>query len=196
MLTAAKIFVPFLNELKQRIGVFFVAVFLLCSSCAQPPPPTAPEQTPAPPQSVADSLFLNKDFANALLVYQHDYETALTPEDRTSAFYGLACTQLILARTDSQTTEAIANLEKWDAERGDTPLTENHHLLIAAMKVQIERTQKRNLEQSQLSKQKNSVIANQKKKILQMGATLDNLQKQLQELEAIDETLQEKKKPL
>jgi hypothetical protein len=196
MSTHAKISVLILNAFKQRSGVFFAAVLLLCSSCAQPPPPAHPEQPATLPQSVAERFFLNNDFANALLEYERDYETALAPDNKASALYGLACTQLILARSDNQITEAIGNLEKWDTEKGNTPVTENRHLLVAAMKVQVERMQKKNLEHSHLTKQKNSVIANQRKKILQMGTTVDNLQKQLEELEAIDETLQEKKKPL
>ncbi len=191
------IYVPIVNALKPWGGVFLVAVCLLCSSCAQPPEPAAPpEPIIAPRQSVAETVFLNEDFAGALLEYEHDYETALAPEDRSSALYGLACTQLILANSDTQVAEALGNLEKWDSEKGDYPLSENHHLLIVALKVQLERMQKKNLEQAHLAKQKNSVITNQRKKIMQMSATVDNLQKQLEELEVIDETLQEKKKPL
>ena len=185
-----------MRTLKQRVTVFFFAVSLLCSSCAQPPQSAPPDPNEPQPQSVAETLFLNGDFTNALLQYEHDYETALAPEDRTSALYGLVCAQLILARSNSQMAEAISNLEKWDVEKGEAPLTENRRLFVVAMKVQVERMQKKNQEQAHLAKQKNSVIANQKKKITQMAATVDNLQKQLEELEAIDETLQEKRKPL
>lgn len=188
--------VPILEALNQRVTVFFFAVSLLCSSCAQPPQPAPPAPIEPMPQSVAETLFLNGDFANALLEYQHDYETALAPEDRTSALYGLVCAQLILARSNSQMAEAIGNLEKWDSEKGEAPFTENRHLFVVAMKVLVERMQKKNQEQANLARQKNSVIANQKKKITQMATTVDNLQKQLEELEAIDETLQEKRKPL
>ena len=187
--------VPISRELKQRVAVLFVAIALFCSSCAQPPQPTPPEPI-RPTTSVAEAFFLNEDFANALLEYEHDYETALAPEDRNQALYGLACTQLLLARSDSRMAEAIGNLEKWDGEKGDTPLTENRHLLVVALKVQGERIQRKNQEQVHLAKLKNTVIANQRKKISQMATTVDNLQKQLEELEVIDETLQEKKKPL
>lgn len=188
---------PILNALKLRFGIFFFAISMLCSSCAQPPAPDlpAPEELPSS-QSRADELFLKENYADALLEYEHDYETALAPEDQNQALYGLACTQLVLAYSDSQMTEAINNLEKWDDEKGDMPLTENHHLLVTAIKVQGQRILKIRQEQTHLAKQKNNVIANQRKKITQMASTVENLQKQLEELEAIDETLQEKKKPL
>ena len=185
-----------MRTLKNKVAIFFVGVSLLSASCAQSPEAILPEPGNPPSQSVAEALFLNKDFAGALLEYEHDYETAVAPEDRNSALYGLACAQLILARSDSQLSEAIGNLEKWDAEKGQTPHTENRHLLVIALRIQNDRIQKKNQEQALLSRQKNTVIANQKKKITQMATTVDNLQKQLEELETIDETLQEKRKPL
>ncbi len=189
--------VPIFNALKLRVGIFFVAISLLCSSCAQPPAPETPEPEELPSyQSRGDELFLNENYADALLEYEHDYETALAPEDRNHALYGLACTQLVLAHSDNQMTEAIDNLAKWDDEKGDIALTENRHLLVTALKVQGQRILKIRQEQSHLAKRKNNIIANQRNKITQMVNTVDNLQKQLEELEAIDETLQEKKRPL
>jgi hypothetical protein len=190
--------VPITRELQYWVGVFFIAIALFCSSCAQPPPPECPAQEPIQPspQSAGETFFLNEDFANALLEFEHDYETALAPEDRNQALYGLACTQLMLARSDRQLAEAIDNLEKWDAEKGDDPNTENRHLLVTALRFQNELAQKKIHEQARLARQKNSVIADQRKMISQMASTVDNLQKQLEELETIDETLQEKKKPL
>jgi hypothetical protein len=189
--------VPFFTVLKLRIGFFFMAISLLCSSCAQPPAPDLPEPEERPPsQSRGDELFLQENYADALIEFEHDYETALAPEDRNQALYGLASTQLVLANSDSQMTEAIDNLVKWDDEKGDIPLTENRHLLVTALKVQGQRILRIRQEQIHVAKQKNNVIANQRKKITQMASTVDNLQKQLEELEAIDETLQEKKKPL
>jgi hypothetical protein len=189
--------VPILNEMKLRVGIFFIAISILCSSCAQPPAPEPPVPEERPYfRSLGDEFFLNENYADALLEYEHDYETALAQEDRNQALYGLACTQLVLASSDSQMTEAIDNLVKWDDEKGDIPLTENRHLLVTALKVQGQRILKIRQEQTHIAKQKNNVIANQRKKMAQMLSTVENLQKQLEELEAIDETLQEKKKPL
>jgi hypothetical protein len=199
MITAiVKRLLPVYRKLLHKSGIFFVAVSLVCSSCAQPQqsPPPPPPVFVEPPQSLAEMLFLKGDFANALLEYEQIYETALTEEDRNPALYGLACTQLMLAHSDSQFAEAISNLENWDAEKSNKHFTENSHLLVTALKFQSERIQKRNQAQAALAKQKNSVIANQSSMITQMLTTVNNLQKQLEELEAIDETLQEKRNPL
>ena len=67
---------------------------------------------------------------------------------------------------------------------------------IVAFKAQGERLHVKSQELSRLVKRKNGVIASQRKKITEMADTVDNLQKQLEELEAIDETLQEKRKAL
>ena len=147
-------------------------------------------------QASADILFINGDFENALLEYEQIYETALSHEDRNSALYGLACTQIMLANSDLQLIEAIDNLLRWDANKGPSPFTENRHLLTLALRQQSYLIQQKHVALATREKRKNNVIAYQKKKISQMSGTLKNLQNQLEELEEIDETYQEKRKPL
>ena len=112
------------------------------------------------------------------------------------ALYGLACTQLMLARNDHQYIEAISNLHKWDAIKGGAPFTENHHLLVLALLHHRDIIQRRNIASAKREKKKNILITKQKKKISTMVHTVKKLQNQLEELEAIDETFQEKRKPL
>lgn len=147
-------------------------------------------------QAAADILFINGDFENALLEYEQIYETALNHEDRNSALYGLACTQMMLANSDLQLIEAIDNLLRWDANKGPAAFTENRHLLTLALRQQSYLIQQKHVALAAREKRKNNVIAYQKKKISQMSSTLKNLQNQLEELEEIDETYQEKRKPL
>ena len=87
-------------------------------------------------QAYAEQLFINGEFEDALLEYEHIYKTALSPEDRNQALYGLACTQMMLAQTEDQLVEAISNLQKWDANKGTAPFVENRHLLLLALKQQ------------------------------------------------------------
>ena len=174
----------------------------LCSSCkimqmqAFPPPA---EHT----QAFAEQLFINGDFENALLEYEQIYDTALSPEDRNHALYGLACTQMMLARTEDQLVEAISNLQKWDANKGSAPFGENRHLLVLSLKQQGELIQEKNkalIERENLQK---SLIADQQIKIAEMTSNMDKLQNQIkklrnqiEEIEAIDENVQKQKKPL
>jgi len=148
------------------------------------------------PQAYAEKLFINGDFENALLEFEQVYETALDPKDRNIALYGLACCQLMMARTDKEFLEAISNLQRWDANKGSEPFVENHHLIVLALKRQGELIREKNLAMEQREARKNALIENQRSKISQMATTLENLQKQLTELEAMDETIQEKRRPL
>jgi hypothetical protein len=128
--------------------------------------------------------------------FEHDYETALAEDDRQLALYGLSCTQLALATGDEQLVQAIANLEHWLEEHEKNPGDINPRLLVVAFKAQRERLHVKGQELSRLVKRKNGIITSQRKKITEMADTVDSLQKQLEELEAIDETLQEKRKAL
>ena len=153
--------------------------------------------------SLTDQLFIKGDFENALLEYEQTYETALSQQDKIHALYGLACTQLILARNADQFVEAIDNLQKWDAGKGTAPFTENRHLLILALQKQSALIKEKTKSLIARENLQNSVIADQQLKISQMTTTNDQLQieikklqKQIEEIEAIDENVQNKRKPL
>lgn len=128
--------------------------------------------------------------------FEHDYKTAPAEDDRRLALYGLYCTQLAQASSDEQLAQAMANLERWIEEHEKNPGDFNPRLLVVAFKAQGERLHAKGQELNRLVKRKNGVIASQRKKITEMADTVGNLQKQLEELEAIDETLQEKRKAL
>ncbi len=183
-----------------------IVLLFLCTSCAEmqrqnsPVPATLPEQhNPA----LAEQFFINGDFENALLEYEQIYETALSWEDKNHALYGLACTQMMLARNEDQLVEAITNLQKWDAKKGTASFTENRHLLVLALKQQSTLIEEKNKTLKERENLQNTVIANQQLKITQMTTDNENLQielrklqKQIEEIEAIDENVQNKRKPL
>ncbi len=154
-------------------------------------------------QDLAEQLFLEGDFENATLEYEHIYETALSAEDRNQALYGLACTQMMLAHSTDQVVEAINNLVQWDARKGKTPFVENRHLLILALQQQRELIRERKNNLTERENQQNALIANQQFKIANLTATIEKqhnqikkLQTQISEIEAIDKNVQEKRKPL
>jgi hypothetical protein len=174
----------------------------LCSSCTM----LQLQAFPAPAnhtQAFAEQLFINGDFENAILEYEQIYDTALSPEDKNNALYGLACTQMMLARTEEQLVEAISNLQKWDANKGTAPFTENRHLLLLSLKQQSGLIQEKKTALIERENLQNSLIANQQIKISQMTSTIESQQNQIkklgnqiEELEAIDENVQKQKKPL
>lgn len=171
----------------------FAAMLLTFPGCT---PMTMPI-LPGPDKEVqvtAEQHFINGDFETALLEFEQIFETALVPDDRVVALYGLACTQMILARTEAELITAINNLQRWDALKGSAPFIENHHLLVLALKQQGELIVKRQHDAVQNEEKKNRLIAYQKNKINQLANTMEVLKKQLEELEAIDETFQLKRK--
>lgn len=182
--------------------LLFLLLPVLYSSCTVMQPLTSPKKE-VHPQAFAEQLFLNGDFENATLEYEQIYETALSAEDKNHALYGLACTQLTLARNEDQLVEAINNLQQWDANKGNAPFVENRHLLIFALQQQGELIKERKNSLKDRENEQNALIANQQIKIAKMTATIENqqnqiekLQTQISELEAIDKNVQEKRKPL
>ncbi len=144
----------------------------------------------------AEILFLNGNFKDAQDEYEKLLATASTAQEYQIALYGLACSQLIQATNDTELLKAIGNLQKWDALKGGEAFVENYHMLILALKQQGELIRKKNTIQALHDKNKNILIRSQKKKISQMATIVKKLQNQIEELEKIDQTFQEKRKPL
>ena len=152
--------------------------------------------------ALAEQLFMLGDYSRARAEYEQLLATARSRQDKNQALYGLACTQMMLADTIGQLVEAIDSLQSWDINKGTAPFTENRHLLILALKQQGKLLQENNLTLIKLKNQQKSVIAKQQAKITQMAAdneTLQNevkkLHKQIEEIEAIDENVQNKRNP-
>jgi predicted RNase H-like nuclease (RuvC/YqgF family) len=110
---------------------------------------------------------------------------------------------MMVARTDEQLIEAISNLQKWDANKGTAPLSENRHLLVLSLKQQRELLEEKNREKIAREAEQISLIDGQKIEISQMMSTVEKLQNQIEALqnqiealEAIDENVQEKRKSL
>ena len=188
----------------RPVSFLFLSLLLLslCSSCTL----MQQSQSPLPGKHIqpfAEQLFLNGDFETALLTYQQIYETALSPEDRNHALYGLACTQMLLADNEEQFIEAINYLQKWDAGKGNAPFNENRRLLVLALNQHGKRITEQGKQRSARETAQTTLIDDQEKKISEMAATVEKLQTQIEELhnqiaalEAIDENVQEKQKSL
>ncbi len=180
----------------------FLLVPALCSSCSRMQLSNFPIPT-YDNQAYAEQLFINGEFEKAILEYEQTYKTARSPMDKNHALYGLACSQMMVARTDDQFIEAISNLQKWDANKGSEPVNENRHLLVLSLNQQRELMEQRNKEKKARETQQVTLIDDQKKKISQMMSTVAKLQNQIkslenqiQALEAIDANVQEKRKSL
>lgn len=178
-----------------RLGI--ILAVLIGSSCTMHPQPPAEVRSSERLSGAGELLFLQGRYEEALREFQRLYQSAdLSDQQRNQALYGLACTQIVVARTDRELAEGIGNLGKWDKERGDGPFGENPRLLVQAVAQQSEVLVKKNREQQKKVSRKDRQINNQKEKIGQLNETIARLQKQLEELEMIDENFQERRKTL
>lgn len=179
--------------LRNVTFILMISMLPLCS-CSTVSLGLLPESA-SQSQKNAERLYINGEFDKALKEYEVIYQAAVLPKDRNLALYGIGCTQLMLASNDEDFVQAVKHLLRWNANKGSDPFIENRHLLILALKQQSDLLQQKNDRQAAREEYKNRVIAFQKKKISQMAATLEALNKQLEELESIDETFQEIRNP-
>ncbi len=122
---------------------------------------------------------------------------------RNTALYNLACTRIVTATDSDEFMQAIDLLNNWKSTYPSTVYMENPNLLITALTsrsliFQIDKLTLQEEHDSILSKAYDSkkVITMQKKEIEELQGKLQTLQHQIKELEAIDQQLQDKKKPL
>ncbi|MGW8195529.1 MAG: hypothetical protein ACWGOX_14825 [Desulforhopalus sp.] len=144
----------------------------------------------------AESLFINEKFPEALVEFERVFYNSASAADKNSALYGLACSRLILAKNSEAVTSAVNDLQQWDTNKGQEPFGENHHMLVMAVKRMGDLIEELTERQFQKETQKDTLIADQKKKIAQLTSRLEKLQKQLEDLEAVEENFQGKRKPL
>ena len=175
---------------------FFLFAIQLLGGCHSLPITDLVQKNESQDFTKAEILFLNGNFKEAQDEYEKLLAAASTAQDYQIALYGLACSQLIQARNDTELLKAIGNLQKWDALKGGEPFVENYHMLILALKQQGELIRQKNTIQALHDKNKNILIRSQKKRIAQMANIVKKLQNQIEELEKIDQTFQEKRKPL
>jgi hypothetical protein len=167
-----------------------LALTLTLSSCAGLSLPLLGGNTAVRTRSTAEQNFLNGRLEQALQEYEQIYASSISAEDKNGALYGLACTEMILARDDAQLIEAITKLQRWNANKGSADFTENRNLLILALRQQRERLKAKKQQDAVQDKHQQDMFYSQKKKISQMAETVNILKEQLDELERIDKTLQ------
>lgn len=150
----------------------------------------------------AERLFINGNFHQALVEYEQLSHQNLSPREKDHVLYGIACTRLMLAANEEELVLAINDLQQWDINKGSARFSENRHLLVMGLQQQAALIRERNKIQAKKDMQKNTLIDDQKKsivdqneKISQLNSQLEKLQTQLLELEKVEENVQEKRIP-
>jgi len=143
----------------------------------------------------AESAFFAGDYQLARQLYARVKENNGESVHGNQAIYGLACLRIISAGDTGELRRALTELSAWQAPDTDAYL-ENPEMLITALNkqsglfdCQIEirnAIAKKNMEDSNEYKQE----------IEKLEATIEKLEHQISVLEAIDQEIQEKRKPI
>lgn len=147
--------------------------------------------------------FEQGDYQNAENIFQEITTSDGNTQTRNTALYNLACARIMTATDSEDFLSAIHLLDDWQHTSPSFIYVENPNMVVAALKARAgvileDRTaieEQRDTAYSQVKKNK-KIIAGHKKQIAELNSRLETLQHQIQELEAIDSQLQEKKNPL
>ncbi|WP_163336790.1 hypothetical protein [Desulfopila sp. IMCC35008] len=164
-----------------------------------------------------EKAFLLGNYQKAEELFQQVYNSETDGQAKNTALYNLACTRMAIAQTTDDYNNSVELLKEWKQPYHSGFYIENPTLVVTALKIsnQTLRTESEKL-QKDLQK-KSEDLKKKRKEIKQLHTKteslrtllqsyqednitaqemIDTLQHQITELEAIDQQLQEKKKPL
>lgn len=147
--------------------------------------------------------FEKGNYQNAENIFQEIATSNENKQARNTALYNLTCARIMTAADSDDFLSAVHLLDNWQHSSPGYIYVENPNMVVAALKARagmiledkaaIE--EERDSAYSQVKKNK-KIIARYKRQIVDLNSRLETLQHQIQELEAIDSQLQEKKNPL
>lgn len=129
------------------------------------------------------------NYKKAEQIFTTIYESDADQETKNTALYNLTCTRMLTAENINDFIGAVELLDDWKEANRGVFFVENPNLIVDALKEQVKVLQREQAMLGQKSVEAEVTIVNQRKE-------LETLQHQISELEAIDQQLQEKKKPL
>lgn len=144
-------------------------------------------------------------------IFTEIYDSNVSKQTKNTALYNLACTRIITSKNEEDFINAVKLLDAWQKTYPSVIYVENPDLVISALKmrasaiikehaqslkqkIQVQEVLNRELKNKELKNME--IISRQSKTITELEQSLSTLQHQIAELEAIDQHLQEKKKPL
>lgn len=116
---------------------------------------------------------------------------------KNQAVYGLACIQIISAETIEELKEGFAMLEAWQEPGGTVDgYEENPKMIAVALKAKTDLFECEPEIRYVTTKKKGELLEKHKNEIRELKLTIEKLEHQISVLEAIDQEIQEKRKPL
>lgn len=169
--------------------IFFVILLpLMLSGCGSMP--LMHHLTPDSHQiKLGEKAFAAGKYQEAEKIFSEVYDGNSTKEAKNTALYYLASTRIITAQNTSQFMSAVGLLEEWKTSYPKLMYGEDPDVLKKALEVG-----SKNMAGQQQSLRR--IVANQKMQIGELQEDVKTLQHQISQLEAIDQQIQEKRKPL
>ncbi len=179
---------------KTHHSSYFLTLFmLLCTSVLLFSCSVVPVVISSDPDmqklKLGETLFEQEHYKEAEKTFIAVLEAHIPINTANTAVYNLACTRIMQAKTLEDLSNALILLDTWRQTSQPIISVENPQMVITAQK-KIAQIIEADVIARQLEDKKNKQI------ILQQSKMIETLQHQISALEAIDQELQEKKKPL
>jgi K+/H+ antiporter YhaU regulatory subunit KhtT len=136
------------------------------------------------------------NFHEAEKIFAEIFDSKVSLQTRNTALYNLACTRIITAENSADFIAAVDLFEAWEKTHPSVIYVENPNLVITALQTRSSLLMINTDETLQQQTEINEVITTKDAEIKKLKAVVDKLQHQITELQAIDQQLMEKRKPL
>jgi hypothetical protein len=129
-------------------------------------------------------------------IFAEIFDSKVSPQTRNTALYNLACTRIITAENSTDFIAAVTLLDEWEKTHPSVIYVENPNLIITALQDRSSLLVINTDDVLQQQSENDAVLAKKDTEIKNLKAVVDKLQHQITELQAIDQQLMEKRKPL
>ncbi len=146
----------------------------------------------------AENAFMNGAYEEASGIYSKLYQTSENEVLKNAALYGLACSTIISAEDGDGVKKGIAQLQAWQDNRGEKIeyFMENPKMMALALHRKMEDLGQDPVIHYVATKREGELVEVCEREKDALLARIKTLQHQISVLEAIDQELQEKRKPL
>lgn len=145
----------------------------------------------------AEVAYFAESYEEAESIYTQVFDLSKREVYRNAAVYGISCIRIIAAETPDDLKNSLSSLQKWtNIDFSRSLYWENPELLIKALQ---ERKDDFECDPEIRYVVRKKYVENSeahKKEIEELQETIKKLEHQISELEAIDQEIQEKRKPL
>lgn len=151
----------------------------------------------------AEAAYFAGDYNTAGEFFAKIRRTSTTEEHQNHALYGIACVEIVTAEQSGDVRAALSALQGWrEPEKVKGGFYENPRMIISALRSRVDllyrepEPQQESLEEEEGSSSASQKEREQQEQIAKLKEKIKTLEHQISVLEAIDQEIQEKRKPI